>query len=68
MIIYHLFINGKYRFKTNSFEEILNTVYEMFKEPSLDYIVDSLISKHEYHYFDYDGNRKVDIVASTFGE
>lgn len=69
MVIYHLFFNGKYQFKTNSFEEVLDAIHSSFTtSPCVDFIIDGLISKHEFHFFDFDGNRKIDIVASTFGE
>lgn len=69
MVIYHLFFNGRYWFKTNSFEEVLDAINDRLNnKPTVDFIVDGLISKHEYHYFDFDGNRKIDIVASTIGE
>lgn len=64
MIIYHLFLNGKYQFKTNSFED----VYDIFKElDHLDVVVSELIEHHEYHLYDSNGRRKIDVVVSEFG-
>lgn len=65
MAIYHLFINGKYMFKSNSFEE----VYDAFSNlEHQDIVISSLIEKHEYHLYDVDGRRKIDIVVSIFGK
>lgn len=65
MIIYHLFINGKYKFKTNSFQE----VYETFSDLThLDIVISALIEHHEYHLYDVNGRRKIDIVVSQFGK
>lgn len=65
MIIYHLFINGKYQFKTNSFSEVFETFSDL-EHP--DNVISQLIEKHEYHLYDSTGRRKVDIVVSQFGE
>ena len=65
MIIYHLFINSKYQFKSNSFED----VYNEFKDlDHIDVVVSELIENHEYHLYDATGRRKIDIVVSTFGK
>lgn len=65
MIIYHLFINGKYQFKTNAFEEI----YKITKElDHIDIIVSELIENHEYHLYDSFGRRKIDVVVSQVGD
>lgn len=67
MAIFHLFINGKYRFKTNSFEEVFLAIAEQF-DVHEDIIISALIVDHEYHLYDFDGNRKVDLVVSTYGK
>lgn len=68
MAIYHLFINGKYRFKTNSFEEILLEINSTECVVHEDILIASLICDHEYHLFDFEGNRKIDVVVSTYGK
>ena len=56
MIIYHLFINGKFRFKTNSFQEC----YSAFEElDHSDNVINQLIDKHEYHLYDFSGKRVI---------
>lgn len=65
MIIYHLFINGKFRFKTNSFLECYQTFEELDHS---DNVISQLIDKHEYHLYDFSGRRVIDIVVSTVGE
>lgn len=65
MAIYHLFINGKYKFKTNSFEEVFSNFSDLEHQ---DNVISSLIEKHEYHLYEVDGRRKIDIVVSFFGE
>lgn len=68
MVIYHLFINGKYRFKTNSFQEILDSIDVTGPtSPNIDYVMDGLITKREFHFYDFEGNRKIDIVVSVVG-
>lgn len=64
MIIYHLFINGKYQFKTNSFMDVYDTINGL---DHLDVVVSELVEKKEYHLYDSTGRRKVDIVVSSFG-
>lgn len=64
MIIYHLFINGKYRFKTNSITDIYDTINGLVH---LDIVVSDLVENKEYHLYDSTGRRKIDIVVSTFG-
>ena len=68
MVIYHLFLNGRHKFKTNSMEEILDCINSLpYFDVCLDYIFDGLITKHEYHFYDFEGNRKIDIIASIVG-
>lgn len=65
MVIYHLFMNGKFRYRTNSFYEIYQDIEEWVHS---DIVINSLIEKHEYHLYDFDGKRIIDVVVSTFGE
>lgn len=65
MIIYHLFINGKYQFKTNSFEDVYNQISSL---THMDIVISELVEHHEYHLYDSNGRRKIDIVASTYGK
>lgn len=65
MIIYHLFINGKYKYKTNSFEEVYNEFSDLVH---MDIVISDLIDNHEYHLYDSNSRRKIDIVASCFGK
>ena len=67
MAIFHLFINGKYRFKTNSFQEVFENIADTF-DVHEDIIISALIVDNEFHLYDFDGNRKVDIVVSTYGK
>lgn len=65
MIIYYLFINGKYQFKTISFED----VYKEFSGlVHMDIVISELINNREYHLYDSKGRRKIDIVTSSFGK
>lgn len=68
MAIYHLFINGKYRFKTNSFSEVFEEIASSDYGVHEDIVIAALICDHEYHLFDFEGNRRIDLVVSTYGK
>lgn len=65
MVIYYLFINGKFRFKTNSFQEVYQEIESLVHS---DIVISDLIDRHEYHLFDSTGRRVIDVAVSTFGE
>lgn len=68
MVIYYLYLNGKFRFKTNSIEDILEVIRDNDRfQVNIDYVFDGLITKHEYHYYDSTGRRKIDVVCSING-